>query len=485
MTAHRLAAAACGLLIVGAGVARPRGQSGGPAPASITFSEHVAPIVFAHCTPCHRTGEAAPFPLTSFADVRPMARRIATVTRSKLMPPWKAAPTDYAFANARGLADDEITTIERWVAGGMLEGDRAKLPPLPVFADGWTLGPPDLVVKMPEPFDVPATGPDVYRSFVIPLNVTQDTWVRAVDFRPSARAVVHHSLFFLDATGSARERDAGDPLPGFAGGMGGGRLLAGGGRGGGLGALLNRDGAVQAAARGTGSLGGWTPGGQPMALPEGLAFPVSKGSDLILSTHFHPSGSVAREQSTVGLYLTTTPPQQGFAGIQLPPLFGALEGLDIPAGDAGYTIEDTFTLPIDVRAFQVGAHAHYRGKEMILTATLPDGASRTLLWIKDWDFSWQEQYRFRDLVTLPKGTVLHATVRYDNSAGNPRNPVSPPVRVTWGEESADEMGSISLQVVAARPAELPTLRQAYADHLREAALSRPGLRRLLERGRRR
>ena len=190
----------------------------------VTFSEHVAPIIFANCTSCHRPGEAAPFPLTNFAETRPMARRIAAVTEARIMPPWKAAPTDYAFGNARGLSDAQIAVLQRWVADGMLEGDRSKLPALPKFTEGWQLGQPSLVVKMPEPFEVPATGPDVYRSFVVPLNLDKDTWVKAVDFRPSATSVVHHSLFFLDATGAARERDERDPLPGFAGGMGGGRI---------------------------------------------------------------------------------------------------------------------------------------------------------------------------------------------------------------------------------------------------------------------
>jgi hypothetical protein len=110
---------------------------------------------------------------------------------------------------------------------------------------------------------------------------------------------------------------------------------------------------------------------------------------------------------------------------------------------------------------------------MKMTATLPDGRVRTLLSISDWDFGWQEQYLFADYVELPKGTRLDVTLTYDNSAANRRNPSSPPKRVTWGEQSTDEMGSITLQVVAAREAELPQLQQALADHIRETALKTP------------
>jgi len=481
MALPRLTSAACALILgtalLGRGTVSPSAQ--GP----VTFSEHVAPIIFGNCTPCHRPGEAAPFALMSYRDVRPLAKAIASATASHVMPPWKAGASDYAFANARQLNADQIATIQKWVADGALEGDPARVPALPRFTEGWQLGPPDLTVTMSEAFEVPARGPDIYRNFVVPLNLDRDTWVRAIEFRPSARTVVHHSLFFLDATGASRERDAGDPLPGFPGGMGGGRV-AGGGRG--LGGLLGGRGASDSVdddpvARVAGGLGGWALGGQALELPSGLAFFVAKGSDLILSTHFHPSGKIEHERSTVGLYLASSPPTQAFATIQLPPIFGVFEGLDIPPDEEHYTIKDSFVIPIDVRAFSVGAHAHYLGKQMRLTATLPNGTVKTLLRIDDWDFSWQERYRFAEFVSLPKGTRLDAEVTYDNTSANKRNPSRPPVRVTWGEESTDEMGSIGLQVVASSPTELPQLRQAFLAHIRQAAITRPGLGQLLRR----
>jgi len=446
----------------------------------VTFSEHVAPIVFANCTTCHRPGEAAPFSLLSYRDARPLAKAIASATASKVMPPWKAGPSDFAFENARRLTDEQIAIIQRWVADGAPEGDPAKTPALPRFTEGWQLGTPDLAVSMSEAFEVPAKGPDVYRNFVVPLNLDRDTWVRAIDFRASARSVVHHSLFFLDASGGAREQDALDAVPGFPGGMGGGRVV---GQGRGLAAILgNGDARAQAdgVARAAG-LGGWALGGRALELPSGLAFFVPKGSDLILSTHFHPSGKVEREKSSVGLYFASGPPTQAFTSIQLPPVFGVFEGVDIPAGQERYTISDSFVIPIDVRAFAVGAHAHYLAKEFTMKATLPDGAVKTLLSIGDWDFSWQERYRFKEFVALPKGTRLDVTVSYDNSAANKRNPSRPPVRVYWGEESTDEMGSIGLQVVAANRGELPQLQQAIAAHIRDRAFNGPGLRQLLQR----
>jgi hypothetical protein len=479
-----IAVASAGWVLLATGGAPAALQS----ESAVTFSEHVAPIVFRNCTSCHRPGEAAPFSLMNYDDVRRRARLIADVTASRRMPPWKAAPGDYPFVNDRTLSGTEIQTFKSWVDAGMPEGDRDRLPALPQFTEGWQLGRPDLIVSMSDPFSVPAYGRDIYRNFVVPLNLAEDRWVTAVDFRPSARGVVHHSLFFLDDTGAARARDELDPEPGFRGAMGLGGSGFAGNRGGAaarlFGLLAGADPTAEDVAslqRVGGLLGGWALGGQPRHMPDGLAFFVPKGSDLVLSTHFHPSGKPEQEASTVGLYFTDRAPTKAFTAIQLPPLFGILADLRIPAGEKDYRITGSFEVPVDVKAFSVGAHAHYLGREMKLTATLPDGSVKTLLWIPDWDFTWQEQYQFEDYVPLPKGTRLDVSISYDNSADNPRNPNSPPRRVSWGEQSTDEMGGISVQVVAAREEDFVPLQLAYIQHLRDVARTSPVVLRLLQR----
>lgn len=406
------------------------------------FSEHIAPIIFNNCSSCHRPGEGAPFSLMTYGDVRKRGRLIAEVTENRFMPPWHAESADYAFADERRLKDAEIETIQRWVKSGMPEGAAAKLPTAPDFPKGWQLGTPDMVVKMSEGFTVPADGPDIYRNFVIPLNLKEDKWVKAVEFRPGARAIVHHSLFFLDVSGQARQMDADDPRPGFK------RMGQGVQRG--------------------GTLGGWAVGGTPRELPEGLAYKLPAKADLILSTHFHPSGKEETEVSTLGIYFADKPPTLGFTALQLPPVFGALAGVDIPAGEKNYTKTDSFVLPVDVRAFAVSAHSHYLGKEMKMTATLPTGETKELLWIRDWDFSWQEQYNYTDYVDLPAGTRIDGKVVWDNSADNIHNPSSPPQRVKWGKESTDEMGSVTLQMVAKNSSDLRKLNTEIGKHRRDA-----------------
>ena len=406
-------------------------------PANVTFSEHVAPILFNNCARCHRPGEAAPFSLLNYQDAKKRARLIAEVTESRFMPPWHAGHGYVEFSNERRITDEQIAVLGAWVQQGTKEGDPAKLPALPRFTEGWQLGKPDLVVKMPEPFEVSAEGRDIYWNFVLPLNLPEDKWVRAIEFRPQARAVVHHCLYFLDTTGTARKYDEKDPKPGYNGNH------------------SNRQ---------FESLGGWAVGGEPIELPAELAFHFPTNADLVLQTHFHPNGKIERETSAVGIYFASKPPTRKFTTLQLPPAFGRLSGLNIPAGATNYAVTDSFTTPVDLEAISVTPHAHYLGKTFLLTATLPDGKQQTLLKIDDWDFNWQEDCAYKNRIRLPKGTRLDAAITYDNSGKNRNNPSNPPRPVKWGPMTTDEMAAMTLTVIPARDEELVQLKKAKREH---------------------
>lgn len=399
---------------------------------TISYHRDIAPIIHAHCTGCHREGESAPFPLSSYAEVSKKARTIRRVTEDRYMPPWHANSEVTEFLDVRRLTPEQIALIDRWVSAGKPEGDPADSPSTPVFTEGWQLGEPDLIVTMAEPYEVPADGPDIYRNFVLPLDLPEDKWVKAVELRPSARKVVHHSLFHLDDSGTARQLDGKDGKPGFSG----------------------------MSFRRSGSLGTYVPGASPRKLPGDLARPLPRGSDLVLSTHFHPSGKVELEQTTVGIYLTDTPPSRKLEELQVPPAFGRKAGIDIPAGEANFTIRDSFTLPFDVEAYSVSGHAHYLCTTMKMTATPPEGTPRILLEIPEWDLNWQDTYFFAEPLVLTAGTVIESVITYDNSSGNPKNPHNPPKRVKWGRESTDEMGSILLTGVVLHSDEERRLRSS-------------------------
>jgi hypothetical protein len=464
------------ILVIAASIALATSGAAGPAQPQqqpITFSEHIAPIVFNVCASCHRPGEAAPFSLLSFEDVRKRGKLIASVTESRYMPPWHADSDLGSFRDDRRLTDVQIRIIRDWVQAGMPEGDPRKMPAAPKFTPGWQLGTPDLVLKMNEEFEIPAEGRDIFRNFAIRMNLSEDKWVKAIEFRPSSKSS-HHALFFLDQTGQAVQMDEADPRPGFTGMNFLAGSFAGLGRGG-------RGGGLEQQRTITG-LGGWAVGGSARELPDGLARRVRKDADLVLQMHFHPSGKVEREQATLGFYFADGPPKRTLANLQLPVIFGALAGINIPAGEKHFVIKDSFTLPVDVEVIGGGAHAHYLAKDMRMVAVLPDGATKDILKIPSWDFNWQERYYFKEAVRLPKGTRLDVEISYDNSAENPNNPSSPPKRVRFGQQSTDEMGSMSIEIVPVRERDLPDFASAVQQHLQSSIIN--GLSNFTGRGRR-
>lgn len=219
---------------------------------TVTYSKDVAPILWKNCAGCHRPGEVGPFPLLTYKDTAKRASFLKDIVSERKMPPWKAEPGYGAFHDVRRLGDREIDLITRWVDQGAEEGNPRDLPPAPTFPEGWQLGKPDLVLKMPAPFTIAASGRDVFRCFVIPTNLDENRTVAAVEFRPGNRKVVHHALFFLDNAGKAREKDEADPGPGYASFGGPGFPI-------------------------TGSLGGWAPGAFPRRLPDGVGRMLRKG----------------------------------------------------------------------------------------------------------------------------------------------------------------------------------------------------------------
>jgi hypothetical protein len=422
-----------------------------PTPAAaVTFSETIAPIVYSNCVSCHRPGEVAPFSLITYEEVAKRAPLIAKVTASRYMPPWHAAHGYGEFADERRLTDEQIAAFAEWAKAGMPKGDPSKLPKPPTFPDGWQLGKPDLILEMPDAFSVPASGPDIYRNFAIPTGLTEDKYVRAVEYRPGTRKVVHHALFSF-IRGGVRGPVGKDGQPGFAGAM---------------------PVAFVPAYAPAGDLGAWAVGTTPKSLPEGLAWTMAKGSDFVLQLHLHPTGKPETERSTVGLYFADRPPDKRMYEPGMPGLFGALVGLDIPPGEKAYTIKGAYTTPADMKALSVFAHAHYLGKEFKATATLPDGSTRPLLWIQDWDFNWQDRYNYKQPVLLPKGTKIDVTISYDNSGDNPHNPCNPPRRVKWGLQSFDEMGGVKFLMIPATAADEEAIqqqRQGMAAGLKKVA----------------
>lgn len=377
--------------------------------SGLTYARDIAPILGANCVSCHRPGEVAPFSLLSYEDARNHAAVIAAVAEKRTMPPWKAAPDYGDFSDARRLTAEQIGLLRQWVAEGAPRGKMSDLPPLPKFTEGWTLGKPDLEIEPDRAYTVGAEGRDVYRCFVLPTGFAEDRYVSAVELRPGNRAVVHHVLLFLDTSGAARKLAARSSEPGYEAFGGLGFLPAGG-------------------------LGGWAPGNLPRRLPKGVGMLLPKGADLVMQVHYHRSGKQEQDRTRIGLYFVDAPVDKQ---LHVLPVINPF--LRIPAGEKNHRVDARLPVLTDVTLLQVTPHMHLLGRDMTVAATLPDGGTKPIVRIPDWNFNWQTTYTYKQPVRLPKGSRIDLVAHYDNSADNPRNPSSPPKVVTWGEQTTDEM----------------------------------------------
>ncbi len=391
---------------------------------TVTFNKDLAPILYSHCAPCHHPGGSGPFPLLSYEDAAKHAAQIVTVTASRYMPPWPPERSYGKFVGDRSLTPAQIALFSHWLEQAKPRGEEADLPVAPRFTSEWQMGPPDLILRMPAPFRVPASGGDIFRNFVIPSGVDQVRYVRGFELRMSNPRVVHHGNVVLDRTHSLRARDGRDGQPGFAG----------------------MDVITEAAADNfepDSHFLFWKPASVLHAEPDDMAWRLDPETDLIVNLHLQPTGKEELLQAEIGLYFAAKVPTRLPMLVQLEH-DGALR---IRPGTKDFEVTDELVLPVDVQVLAIYPHAHYLGKLLEAWATLPDGTRRWLIRITDWDINWQATYDYATPIDLPKGTKVGMRIRYDNTAENPRNPNHPPKLVLAGNRSEDEMGHIWLQVL--------------------------------------
>ena len=364
------------------------------APAAPTFAKDVAPILYKHCAECHRAGEFAPMPLVRYEDVRPWAKSIKERVVAREMPPWSADPRHGKFRNDPRLSDQEIETISKWVDAGSPKGDLSQLPAPPKFAEGWTIGEPDVIYTMQEEFKVPAEGTVPYLYYKIPTNLTEDKWVQAYEIRPGNRAVVHHVIASAQPPGGSAQDER---TPGRIG------------------------------------LGGVTPNKPGVVLPKGVARRLRAGSEIIFQMHYTTNGMETSDRTSIGLIFAKEPPVKMSRGNNI-----LNAGFLIPAGAANHEVSGSRVFNEDTTLLDMTPHMHMRGKDMVYTARYPDGKSEILLSVPKWDFNWQITYHLAEPKVLPKGTKLEVVAHFDNSRGNAFNP-DPSKDVRWGDQTWEEM----------------------------------------------
>jgi Flp pilus assembly protein TadD len=435
MPRPRRIALACGTVVccaVAAASCWHAQQSPVGGPHRVTFAHDVAPIVFAKCASCHHPGEAAPFSLLTYDDVRRRSRQIVEVTQKRFMPPWLPAEGHGDFVGARRLSDDELQTLKSWADAGSPPGDDADRPAAPTFADGWQLGPPDLVLETPA-YTLSSRDRDVFRNFVVPNKLTSPRWVRSIELRPVNPRVTHHARLGVDSSNESVRRDADDGQPGYPG-------MAWG---------QDPDGQLVV----------WAPG---MAAPPptpGVAWRLHPKTTLVLHTHMQPSGKPEVVRFRIGIRFADEPPRQHPAMLRI-----GTCNIDIPAGARHHVVEDRFVVPIDIDVHTIFPHAHSLCRELHVVAERPDGTQEPMISIDQFDENWHDCYRYREPVRLPRGTRLISTFVYDNSDENLRNRNHPARRVVYGSNANDEMADVYLQVTPVRPDQRAVLMEDYKGY---------------------
>jgi hypothetical protein len=437
-----VAATLCAAICVAAATTTAWAQA--PSGSGPTFSKDVAPILYKNCTGCHRPGEIAPMSLLTYQDARPWAKSIAARVAAGTMPPWHADSSHIAFVNDRQLNDADKATLLKWANGGALEGDAKDLPPAPKYAEGWTIGEPSAVLTMQEDYPIPPSGTIAYQYFEVPTNFTEDKWIQGFEVRPGNRAVVHHVIVYARppepaaqaSSASSALKPAGTakrpPVIEFAANM---DIPAGQTGGPELPADQRKPlGPNDRSRPGLGPLvGGYVPGNAARIYGDGTATKLLAGSTLVFQMHYTTIGKPTTDRTRIGLIFAKEPPKTQLINAAL-----ANGSLHIPAGAADHRIDAEMTLNQDITLWSMLPHTHVRGKRWEYQAIYPDGRTETILSVPRYDFDWQTDYVYQQPLKLPKGTRVHATAWYDNSAANKSNPDATK-DVWWGDQTFEEM----------------------------------------------
>jgi Copper type II ascorbate-dependent monooxygenase, C-terminal domain len=381
-------------------------------------------------------------PLTTYAETKPWAAKIADAVRMKMMPPWFADPRFGSFSNDPSLTEVQIATIVAWSKTGAPAGDASDGPAVRNFSEGWNISQPDLVVKMPMPVPIPVHGEVEYTYEIVPTHFAQNKWVQMAEVRPSSPQHVHHAVVYIRPPDSAWLRHAPVGRP-FTASM-----------------LSDAEERRQAHETTSDLLLVYAPGSSPDRWENGMAKFIPAGSDLVFQMHYTTNGEAASDETSVGLVFAKSPPQQRVITLQL-----NNHALIIPPGADDFRVEVQGTLPDDAVLLSMFPHMHLRGKRFEYDIVHDDGSVETLLRV-NYHFHWQLSYKLAEPRVLKAGTKLRAVAWYDNSKNNPHNP-DPDKTVTWGDQTSDEMmvGFFDVAVPAGMDKEQYFLRRGHSGNV--------------------
>jgi len=412
----------------------------------ITFYRDIAPILQQHCVTCHRPGGAGPFPLITYEDAAKRARFIRQVINSGYMPPWKADTSYRHFCNERALSRQEISLINRWIdrqaPAGKKNFEAADI--LKNYTEGTQYGrKADLTLKMDHPYLIKGDNKERFVYVKLPYEMQDSANVEAVEFICDNKKIIHHANYaFYDTVAGVN-------------------IYEGSGI-----AVMNQYAPEDPAqlkqfdpyVRGNRMIhyGGYIPGSSYEAFPENMGFVMPRKGVIVLTLHLSPSALDTSFIAGVHLFFKKTPVRR------------KTEIVSIGSGGLGTIKPALILLPGRVDSFEAKAiagkdqsllyvwpHMHLLGKSFSAYAVTPAGDTIHLVRVPHWDFNWQQLYKFRHLVHIPKGSLIVVKGVYDNTADNPRNPNNPPKMVFSDEKdvmrTTDEMLTLIMIYVPYEP----------------------------------
>jgi Copper type II ascorbate-dependent monooxygenase, C-terminal domain len=413
-------------------------SSCGAEPQQITFSEHIAPIIYKNCSSCHRPGEAGPFSLLTYQDVKSRSALMKFVTKTRFMPPWPADASYTHFVDEKVLTQDEIDLIVRWVDEGCAIGDSSKIPPIPIFPKGSQLGTPDFVIKFRDVYKIKGNNQDQFLLMRIPYEIPEDKFISVIEVIPDNRKLLHHINAQLLSYEFEKKKDVFpgrvfvnlDSFPD--------KLIAYKELG-----LANDDGLTFPML--TQSVTNYLPGVTPPLYPDGIGgFKMTrKGALFLKDIHYGPSRVDTTDETFFNVFFAKQPSKRPTQEFQMG-TFGispTVPELIIPPNEIK-TFTSTYQVPFDISILTVNPHMHLLGKTFWAYAVSLKGDTIPLIKINKWDFRWQYFYTFKKMVKIPKGSTIHTVGVFDNTRENPNNPFSPPQLVSEREGSmrtSDEM----------------------------------------------
>lgn len=410
-------------------------------PDKVTFTEHVAPILYNNCTICHRPGGSAHFALVTYEDARKNAGAMAFVTKERIMPPWPADPHYTEFVGQRVISDRDIKVLEKWAKDGMVQGPADKLPILPQYPVGSEVGTPDLRIPI-QPYMLKRNSLDRFLLVKVPFELQSDTFVSMIEFVPGRKNVVHHVNGDLVRYESGRKSNvfAGEHALDMAADTA--TLLQAYIKMG----LPNDDGSFPSLQK---SIVNYLPGVFGQKYPAGIggySLP-RKGVFLLNDLHYgFTNNEDILDSSYINIFFSKVPPKRPVQEFQLGTLSSHGDAPVLPdlviEPNTIKPVYSMYKVPEDISILTVNPHMHLLGKSFKAYAVKPDGDTIKLISIPRWDFNWQYFYTFKKMVKIPAGSTIVSEGIYDNTKANNFNPFSPPRRVTdqnGSMKATDEM----------------------------------------------